>query len=118
MKLRLGDAGGHARVAELLAPQCAGTFLQENFFFDGASAELSSRMSVLRLRFFNRNERAVLTLKVGLKIAATRYAVWEPFCFDVELRDYIEVDRHFRAVLPMQLGLRHAVVGWAAWMLL
>lgn len=63
VKLRLGDAGGHARVAELLAPQCAGTFLQENFFFDGASAELSSRMSVLRLRFFNQNERAVLTLK-------------------------------------------------------
>lgn len=38
--------------------------LQENFFFDGAGQELSSRRVVLRVRFYNQDQKAVITVKV------------------------------------------------------
>ena len=43
-----------------------GVCLQENFFFDGPNKELNSRLVVLRLRFYDTDKKAVLTLKVGL----------------------------------------------------
>ena len=36
---------------------------QENFFFDGQNGELSAKRCVMRLRFFNVDEKAVLTVK-------------------------------------------------------
>ncbi len=45
---------------------------QENYFFDGAGRELNSRRVVLRVRFYNGNARAVITLKVWGSIARLR----------------------------------------------
>lgn len=45
---------------------CALLVVQENYFFDGPNKELNSRLVVLRLRFYDKDKKAVLTLKVGL----------------------------------------------------
>jgi hypothetical protein len=37
---------------------------QENYFFDGPARELNSKRVVLRLRFYDTDKKAVLTLKV------------------------------------------------------
>lgn len=63
IKLRLADRAAHARVAEALRPAFRETHHQENFFFDGAQRELSSRRCVMRCRFYNTNKRALLTVK-------------------------------------------------------
>ena len=39
------------------------THHQENFFFDGPAKELSSRRGVLRVRFYDTDRRALITLK-------------------------------------------------------
>lgn len=63
MKIRLADAAAHQKVADLLAASHQVTHLQENVFFDGAAQQLSSARMVLRLRFYNGDERCVVTLK-------------------------------------------------------
>ena len=63
MKLRLEDAAAHEKVAALLAASHEVTHLQENVFFDGANQELSSKRMVLRLRFYNGDDRCVVSLK-------------------------------------------------------
>ena len=64
IKLRLADEDQHRRLAEALKPHLRETHDQENFFFDGADQELSSRHTVLRCRFYNIDKRALLTIKV------------------------------------------------------
>jgi len=63
VKIRLADASAHQKVAALLAASHQVTYLQENVFFDGAAQQLSSARMVLRLRFYNGDERCVVTLK-------------------------------------------------------
>lgn len=63
MKLRLADADAHRRLTALLSPFHAVTHRQQNLFFDGAASELSARRAVLRLRFYNGDERCVVSLK-------------------------------------------------------
>jgi adenylate cyclase class IV len=63
IKLRLPDGPTHEKVASLLGPKHEVTYLQENVFFDGAAQELSSKRTVLRLRFYNGDERCVATVK-------------------------------------------------------
>lgn len=63
VKIRLADAAAHQTVAALLAPAHQITHLQENVFFDGGAQQLSSQRMVLRLRFYNGDERCVVTLK-------------------------------------------------------
>lgn len=63
VKIRLDDALAHQKVAALLASNHQVTHLQENVFFDGAQQELSSKRAVLRLRFYNGDQRCVVTLK-------------------------------------------------------
>ena len=65
VKLRLADAAAHAALAAALQPGYRTTHQQENFFFDGAGGELSSRRVVLRVRFYGGDKKAVITLKVG-----------------------------------------------------
>ncbi len=72
VKLRLTDAAAHAKLAEALQPGYRATYQQENFFFDGAQQELSSRRVVLRVRFYNGDQKAVITVKVG----TVRTEVW------------------------------------------
>ncbi|KAL4444307.1 hypothetical protein ABPG75_012044 [Micractinium tetrahymenae] len=63
VKLRLADAAAHGKVAEALRPGYRTTHQQENYFFDGAAQELSSRRVVLRVRFYNQDKKAVITVK-------------------------------------------------------
>lgn len=65
MKLRLADAAAHATLAAALEPTRRATHQQENYFFDGAAQELSSKRVVLRVRFYNQDAKAVITVKVG-----------------------------------------------------
>ncbi|KAJ4953348.1 hypothetical protein NE237_030180 [Protea cynaroides] len=63
VKLRLADSASHQKLSDLLKPFHLITHLQENVFFDGASAELSSKLAILRLRFYNSDSRCVVSLK-------------------------------------------------------
>lgn len=65
IKLRLKDEEAHARLAAALKASYRTTHEQENYFFDGSSAELSSARVILRLRFYNFDKKALLTVKVG-----------------------------------------------------
>lgn len=65
VKLRLEGPGAHAKLAAVLAPGRVATHQQENYFFDGPNRELNSRFVVLRVRFYDTDKKAVLTLKVG-----------------------------------------------------
>ncbi|KAK2982815.1 hypothetical protein RJ640_021305 [Escallonia rubra] len=63
VKLRLPDAAAHQKVSDLLSPYHVKTHVQDNVFFDGAAAELTSSRAALRLRFYDLDSRAVLSLK-------------------------------------------------------
>lgn len=63
VKLRLHSAADHDRVALLLADRQRATYAQENYFFDGANAEFSSRRTIVRVRLYNTDEKATLTVK-------------------------------------------------------
>lgn len=63
VKLKLPGAEAHEKVAELLRPYQEVTHMQENVFFDGAEKELSSKKSVLRLRFYDEDKKCVVTYK-------------------------------------------------------
>ena len=64
VKIRLPDRAAHERVAQLLSSGIKAVHEQENFFFDGANKELNSQRAVLRLRFYNVDKKAVITVKV------------------------------------------------------
>lgn len=61
IKLRLPSKAAHARVAELMGPSKA-FYAQENYFFDGVRVELK-KAQTLRIRFYNTDEKAVVTIK-------------------------------------------------------
>ncbi|XP_062089921.1 triphosphate tunnel metalloenzyme 3-like [Humulus lupulus] len=63
VKLRLPDSEAHQKLSDILSPCHANTFFQENVFFDGANAKLSSNLAVHRFRFYDDNSRCVLSLK-------------------------------------------------------
>lgn len=63
MKLKLPSPKAHEKVASLLKQFHEITHMQENFFFDGTYQELSSKRSVLRLRFYNGDGKCVVTYK-------------------------------------------------------
>ncbi|XP_028791133.1 triphosphate tunnel metalloenzyme 3 [Neltuma alba] len=62
VKLRLPDSASHQKLSDLLAPFHINTLIQENIFFDGAKAQLTSNLAVLRIRFYNL-DTCVLSLK-------------------------------------------------------
>lgn len=62
VKLRLPDSASHQKLSDLLSPYHIKTFIQENIFFDGAKAQLTSNLAVLRIRFCNL-DTCVLSLK-------------------------------------------------------
>ena len=68
VKLRLPNRAAHDAVEAALSPSLKATHQQENFFFDGPSHELSSRRGVLRVRFYNKDKRALITLKGEQKL--------------------------------------------------
>ena len=62
IKLRLPDATSHQKLSDLLSQFHVQTLIQENIFFDGANAELTSNLAVLRIRFYD-DVHCVLSLK-------------------------------------------------------
>lgn len=63
MKLRLGSKDDYERLAAVLAPGAGPVYQQENFFFDGPASELNSKRVVVRVRLYNRDQKATLTVK-------------------------------------------------------
>ncbi|KAK4410626.1 Triphosphate tunnel metalloenzyme 3 [Sesamum angolense] len=70
VKLRLASSAAHERLCGVLSPNHRRTHLQENLFFDGPNAELSSNLAVLRLRFYDLDSHCVLSLKSKPQISA------------------------------------------------
>ena len=74
VKLRLPSKEAHDAVAAALLRRASdgggplATHQQENFFLDGPGKELSSRMAVLRIRFYDGDKRALVTLKGKQKL--------------------------------------------------
>ncbi len=67
IKLRLASAATHAKLADALRQHgnYRATLEQENFFFDGPNRELVACRHALRVRFYDGNRKAVITVKVG-----------------------------------------------------
>lgn len=63
VKLRLGGKDDYDRLAAALAPGAGPTYRQENFFFDGPDGELNARRVAVRVRLYNGDEKATLTVK-------------------------------------------------------
>ena len=69
VKLRLRDKEAHDAVAAALSSENQiATHQQENFFLDGPHKELSSKLAVLRIRFYDVDKRALVTLKGKQKL--------------------------------------------------
>lgn len=69
VKLRLPNAVSHQRVSSILSPYHLKTHAQENIFFDGANSELSSKLAVLRLRFYDLDAQCIVSLKAKAVIS-------------------------------------------------
>ena len=52
------------KAKSLFAESYRRTHDQENYFFDGGEGELSRHYHIMRLRFYNKDEKAILTVKV------------------------------------------------------
>ncbi|KAK8695227.1 hypothetical protein V6N13_000395 [Hibiscus sabdariffa] len=63
VKLLLQDAAAHRQLTTILSPFHSKTLHQENLFFDTPTNTLSSQLSVLRLRFLNKDARCIVSLK-------------------------------------------------------
>ncbi|KAH7574350.1 hypothetical protein JRO89_XS03G0285300 [Xanthoceras sorbifolium] len=64
VKLRLKDATAHHQLTTtLLSPFHVKTLHQHNLFFDTPTSSLSSQRAVLRLRFFDKDARCIVSLK-------------------------------------------------------
>lgn len=63
VKIRLPDADALAKLSQHLSSTHKATYEQENYFFDGVEQELSSQRAVLRVRFYNKDAKATITLK-------------------------------------------------------
>ncbi len=72
MKLRLPDAAAHATLSSALGPHYKQTHQQENYFFDGTGGELSKARVALRVRFYDVDKKAVITVKVPGGLGAGR----------------------------------------------
>ncbi|KAI3463430.1 hypothetical protein Pfo_030821 [Paulownia fortunei] len=70
VKLRLPSSTAHERLSSILSPHHLRTHFQENLFFDGPNAELSSNLAALRVRFYDLDSRCVLSLKSKPQISA------------------------------------------------
>lgn len=62
VKIRLADRVSYDKVKSLLLSPKA-IHEQENYFFDGPNNELGSTKTVLRVRWYNKDEKAIITVK-------------------------------------------------------
>ncbi|XP_017218351.1 triphosphate tunnel metalloenzyme 3 [Daucus carota subsp. sativus] len=77
VKLRLPNSHSHQTLTTLLSQFHTQTHLQENIFFDGLNSELTSSLSVLRLRFYNQDSKCVISLKSKPRISSGISRVFE-----------------------------------------
>ena len=67
------------------------THKQENYFFDGPASELNSKRTVLRLRFYDVDKKAVITIKVrGFSPGAPAIKHW-PLTLAFEASVYLHL---------------------------
>lgn len=105
MKLRLLSAEAHQKVADLLAAHHKVSHLQENIFFDGSNGELSSKKSILRLRFYGGDaNKCVASLKGKAHIVDGVSTVSEE---EEEIADLVSA----RACITQPLQLRNLDCG-------
>jgi hypothetical protein len=64
VKIRLPNREAYDKVAQALAGALQATHEQENYFFDGSDKRLNAQRAVLRLRFYDVDKKAVITVKV------------------------------------------------------
>ncbi|KAE8730762.1 Triphosphate tunel metalloenzyme 3 [Hibiscus syriacus] len=63
VKLRLQDAAAHHQLTTILSPFLSVTVHQEVLFFDTPTNTLSSQLSVLSLRFLNKDAKCIVSIK-------------------------------------------------------
>jgi hypothetical protein len=68
VKLRLADAAAHDKLVSLLAADQQHLYRQQNLFYDGSNRELSSQRNILRVRWFNDDEKVVITVKGKMSV--------------------------------------------------
>ena len=113
IKLRLPNKEAHDAVAAQLKDSFRETHQQENFFFDGVKGELSSQRVVLRCRFYNKDKRAIVTLKVLHSIIITAR---EPPIVTLKVLRYIVATRA-KALLTLEVlaCVLNSVSGTSNW---
>ncbi|KAL8117375.1 triphosphate tunnel metalloenzyme 3-like [Apium graveolens] len=77
VKLRLKNSHSHKTLTTLLSQFHTQTHHQENIFFDGPNQELTSNLSVFRLRFYNQDSTCIVSLKSKPQIISGIFRVFE-----------------------------------------
>jgi len=75
VKLRLASREDHDKVLAHFASGLGETHQQANHFFDGTGGELSARRAVLRVRIYDGDKKATVTLKTKLSDEAVQGGV-------------------------------------------
>ncbi|KAI8471375.1 MAG: CYTH-like domain-containing protein [Monoraphidium minutum] len=63
VKLRLGGKDDYEKLAAALAAGAGPVYQQENYFFDSPGGELNAKRVVVRVRLYNKDQKATLTVK-------------------------------------------------------
>lgn len=120
VKLRIPDAASYETFAQALIPCFKQAHEQENWFFDGAGKELSAKRVVLRLRFYDTDRKAVITVKGaqklegGVGIAPEEEETVDPKIARGYLADpqtLLESSSPLIGKLKTQFGLKKGLVG-------
>ncbi|KAK1425835.1 hypothetical protein QVD17_21196 [Tagetes erecta] len=71
VKLRLPNSAAHQKLSSILSPHHTKTHLQQNHFFDTSSLTLATQhLTTLRLRFYNIDSKAIISLKSKPQLTA------------------------------------------------
>jgi len=110
VKIRLPDRAAYDRIAQLLADGLMVTHEQENFFFDSSDGTLESQRVVLRLRFYDVDRKAVITVK-GKQILeggiGRASEVEEPVPDAAAARTFLTAPTNMLTQSPMLQGLNN-----------
>lgn len=103
IKLRLPDQAAYACVQQLLESSLRATHAQENYFFDGALGELEAQRVVVRLRFYNGDKKAVITVKgkALMQDGVSRSSEEEEDVDPIVARQYLEQPDVMMAASPL-----------------
>jgi uncharacterized protein YjbK len=120
IKLRLPDSAAYESLCQALIPCFKQAHEQENWFFDGVGKELSAKRVVLRLRFYDTDRKAVITVKGaqvlegGVGIAPEEEENVDPKVargFLADPQAMLESSSPLIGKLKTQFGLKKGLVG-------